>query len=219
MLERLRGNTPKDQAKESAPFAAKVAGTMQQLQSSTTAQSAETPMPSGGFSSIHSDTTITGKIRSSGLIRVSGRIEGELNAESAEICEGAQIDGTIIARELTIRGRVNGTIHAMRVRLLSTAVVEGDIFHRTLSIEEEALFEGTSRRQENPTEVSSSAQVERPLPKHDSHSIAPIDAVEAHPPARREADQAHPEAPRQQASLYPTGATAPQDDRPPGATR
>lgn len=174
MLERLRGNTPKDQARESAPFAANIAGTMQQLQSSASTQPAETPVPSGGFSSIHSDTTITGKIRSSGLIKISGRIEGELNAETAEICEGAQIEGKIIARELTIRGRVKGTIHAMRVRLLSTAVVEGDIFHRTLSIEEEALFEGTSRRQENPTEVPSNAEVQRPLPAHDSHSIAPL---------------------------------------------
>lgn len=179
MLDRLRGKTPKDEAQDSAPFAGKVAGTMQHLQSSTTAQPAEAPVPSGGVSSIHSDTTITGKILLSGAIRIYGRIEGELDAESAEICEGGQIDGTIIARELIIRGRVKGTIHAMRVNLLSTAVVEGDIFHRTLSIEEDALFEGTSRRQENPTEVSSNVQVESPLPEHDSHPIAPVDAVGA----------------------------------------
>ncbi|MDQ8730978.1 polymer-forming cytoskeletal protein [Bradyrhizobium sp. LHD-71] len=177
MLERLRGDMPKDQIKDPAPFATKVAGTVQQLQSSATAQPAETPAPANAYSAIHSDTTITGKVRTSGVIKISGRIEGELNAESAEICEGAQIDGTIIARELTIRGRVKGTIHAMRVRLLSTAVVEGDIFHRTLSIEEEALFEGTSKRQENPTEVSSNLQAERKLPHHDSQSIAPMDAI------------------------------------------
>lgn len=179
MLERLRGKTPKDETRESAPFAAKVAGTMRELQSSTTVQPAETSVPSGEFSLIHSDTTITGKIRSSGVIRICGRIEGELNAESAEICEGAQIDGAIIARELIIRGHVKGVIHAMRVHLLSTAVVEADIFHRTLSIEEDALFEGASRRQENPTEISSNAQVESSLAEHDSHPIAPIDAVGA----------------------------------------
>ena len=33
--------------------------------------------------------------------------------------------------------------------LNSTAVVEGDIYHRSLAIEENAQFEGMSRRQEN----------------------------------------------------------------------
>jgi cytoskeletal protein CcmA (bactofilin family) len=38
--------------------------------------------------------------------------------------------------------------------LNSTAVVEGDIFHRSLAIEENARFEGSSRRQENAVEAS-----------------------------------------------------------------
>ena len=50
---------------------------------------------------------------------------------------------------------VKGTIHANRVKLNSTAVVEGDIFHRTLAIEENARFEGTSRRQENTIDTPS----------------------------------------------------------------
>jgi len=33
--------------------------------------------------------------------------------------------------------------------LNSTAVVEGDIFHRSLSIEENARFEGLSKREDN----------------------------------------------------------------------
>jgi cytoskeletal protein CcmA (bactofilin family) len=43
---------------------------------------------------------------------------------------------------------VKGTIHANRVKLNSTAAVEGDIFHRSLAIEENARFEGSSRREE-----------------------------------------------------------------------
>src|SRR4029077_2599885 len=34
--------------------------------------------------------------------------------------------------------------------------VEGDIFHKSLSIDESSLFEGSSRRVENPTDLSSS---------------------------------------------------------------
>jgi hypothetical protein len=59
---------------------------------------------------------------------------------------------------LTIGGRVKGTIHANRVKLNSTAVVEGDIYHRSLAIEENAQFEGMSRRQENVIGTPSSSQ-------------------------------------------------------------
>src|SRR5262249_37360755 len=45
--------------------------------------------------------------------------------------------------------RVKGTIRASRVKLVSSASVEGDIFHRSLAIEENARFEGTSRRDDN----------------------------------------------------------------------
>jgi cytoskeletal protein CcmA (bactofilin family) len=50
---------------------------------------------------------------------------------------------------LFIGGQVKGAIHASRVKLSSTAVVEGDIFHRSLSIEENARFEGSSKREDN----------------------------------------------------------------------
>jgi cytoskeletal protein CcmA (bactofilin family) len=46
------------------------------------------------------------------------------------------------------------TIRATRVKVNSTGVVEGDIFHRTLVIEENARFEGTSRRNENAIETA-----------------------------------------------------------------
>jgi cytoskeletal protein CcmA (bactofilin family) len=38
-------------------------------------------------------------------------------------------------------------------QLNSTAVVEGDIFHRSLSIEENARFEGSSKREDNAVDV------------------------------------------------------------------
>jgi cytoskeletal protein CcmA (bactofilin family) len=37
--------------------------------------------------------------------------------------------------------------------LNSYAVVEGDIFHRSLSIEENARFEGSSKREDNAVDV------------------------------------------------------------------
>ncbi|MFY9882953.1 MAG: polymer-forming cytoskeletal protein, partial [Pseudolabrys sp.] len=71
------------------------------------------------------------------------------------------VEGDIVAEELTIGGRVKGTIHANRVKLNSTAVVEGDIHHRSLAIEENAQFEGMSKRQEKPIEMPSLVPAQR----------------------------------------------------------
>jgi cytoskeletal protein CcmA (bactofilin family) len=98
------------------------------------------------ISSISPGTTIVGKIIGEGTVHVFGQIEGELRAITVLIDEGAKVEGDVIAEELTIGGKVKGVIHANRVKLNSTAVVEGDIFHRSLSIEENARFEGSSKR-------------------------------------------------------------------------
>jgi cytoskeletal protein CcmA (bactofilin family) len=97
--------------------------------------------------------TVVGKIVGEGTVEIFGGIEGELRALTVLINEGAKVEGDIVAEELTISGQVKGTIHANRVKLNSTAVVEGDIFHRSLSIEENARFEGLSKREDKAVDV------------------------------------------------------------------
>ena len=116
-------------------------------------------------SSISSGLSIVGKIVGDGALTIFGHVEGELRASTVVIAEGAQIEGEVSAEELTIGGYVKGTIHANRVKLNSTAVVEGDIFHRTLAIEENARFEGTSRRSENTIDTPSRVQTNRVQPQ------------------------------------------------------
>jgi cytoskeletal protein CcmA (bactofilin family) len=53
---------------------------------------------------------------------------------------GAQVEGSVIAQNVTVCGRVKGTIRAVRVKLQNGGAVEGDIFHRSLSIDENAQF-------------------------------------------------------------------------------
>src|SRR6516162_8783456 len=113
-------------------------------------------------SSISSGLSIVGKIVGHGAVTIFGHVEGELRASTVVIAEGAQMEGEVVAEELTIGGRVKGTIHANRVKLNGTAVVEGDIFHCTLAIEENARFEGTSRRNENTIDTPSRVQTNRP---------------------------------------------------------
>jgi cytoskeletal protein CcmA (bactofilin family) len=104
-------------------------------------------------SSISRGTTIVGKVVGEGIVHVFGQIEGELRAITVLIDEGATVEGDVVAEELIIGGMVKGIIHANRVKLNSTAVVEGDIFHRSLSIEENARFEGSSKREDNGVDV------------------------------------------------------------------
>src|SRR5215469_3941298 len=113
-------------------------------------------------SSISSGLSIIGKIIGHGALTIFGQVQGELRASTVVIAEGAQMEGDVVAEELTLGGYVKGTIHANRVKLNSTAVVEGDIFHRTLAIEENARFDGTSRRNENKIDTPSRAQTNRP---------------------------------------------------------
>jgi cytoskeletal protein CcmA (bactofilin family) len=103
--------------------------------------------------SIGSGTSIVGNIVCDGPAQFYGHIEGEVRGSDLLIGEGAEVVGNVIAQEVIIRGRIKGTIRAVRVRLQATGAVEGDIFHRSLSVEDSALFEGSSRRVENPIDT------------------------------------------------------------------
>ena len=131
-------------------------GSAQELQRSTA-----TPGASEATSSISSGLSIVGKIVGHGVVTIFGHVEGELHASTVVIAESGKVEGDIVAEELTISGRVEGTIHANRVQLKSTAVVAGDIFHRSLAVEENAQFEGGSRRNENTIDTPSRVQTNR----------------------------------------------------------
>ena len=113
-------------------------------------------------SSISSGLSIIGKIIGDGPLTIFGRVEGEVHASTVVIAEGAEMLGDVVAQELTVGGHVKGNIHGNRVKLDSTSVVEGDIFHRTLAIDENARFEGASRRNEKMVETPPRAQTNRP---------------------------------------------------------
>jgi cytoskeletal protein CcmA (bactofilin family) len=119
----------------------------------------------GPDSCIGSDMSIVGKIDCKGPAQVFGRIEGELRASDLVVGDGAQVEGSVIAQNVTVFGRVKGPIRAVRVKLQNGGAVEGDIFHRSLSIDENSLFEGSSRRVENPTEIPSSIDAKPPQTK------------------------------------------------------
>jgi cytoskeletal protein CcmA (bactofilin family) len=160
--------------KNAAAKTAEVTERMAPQQHSVVEQVAATPpVPKAGTSScIGSGMSIVGNIECNGLAQVFGRIEGQLSASDLLISAGAQVEGSIIAQDVTVCGRVKGTIRAVRVRLQNGGLVEGDIFHKSLSIDENSQFEGSSRRVENPTESLSSIAAKDPQ-KKDMQKPAP----------------------------------------------
>src|SRR6516225_9230452 len=166
--------------KNAAANAPEVIGRMVQQQRSVVEQvAASPPVPKAGTAScIGSGMSIVGNIKCNGLAQVFGRIEGELCASNLLIGNGAQVEGSVIAQNVTVCGRINGTIRAVRVKLQNGGAVEGDIFHRSLSIDENSLFEGSSRRVENPTEIPSSIDAKAPQTK-DIQSPTPASNIDA----------------------------------------
>jgi cytoskeletal protein CcmA (bactofilin family) len=179
MLNSMKSSaTEKD--RNAAANAPEIMGRMVQPHDQAWARS-EPTTKAGTASCIGSDMSIVGKIECNGPAQVLGRIEGELRASDLLISDGAQVEGNVIAQNVTVCGRVKGTIRAVRVKLQNGGAVEGDIFHRSLSIDENSQFEGSSRRVENPTEPSSSVDAKGPQkdPQKKDLAPAPLPSIDA----------------------------------------
>lgn len=130
------------------------------------------PAPNA-VSSIGAGMSIVGNVTCDSPVHLFGRLEGEIRASQLLVGDGAEVDGNILAQELVVRGTVRGTIRALRVQLKGNGAIEGDVYHKFLSIEENASFEGTSRRAENPMAV------EKPT----ASAAAPAQAASTRPSA------------------------------------
>jgi cytoskeletal protein CcmA (bactofilin family) len=179
MLNSMKSGAP-EKNRNAAANAGEVIGTTVQPHDQTWAKSEPTTQ-AGMASCIGSDMSIVGNIECKGPTQVFGRIEGEVRASDLQINDGAQIEGGVIAQNVTVCGRVKGTIRAVRVKLQNGGAVEGDIFHRTLSIDEHSQFEGSSRRVENPTEPSASVDAKGPQkdPQKKDLAPAPLPSIDA----------------------------------------
>ena len=107
---------------------------------------------------------IAGQIHCPGALQIFGRVQGDVQASHIVICEGGQVEGTIVAQEAVIQGTFNGTVHANSVKLQGKAVVDGEIFNKSLAIEPNVQFQGISRRLERDIEAPASEQPVTPGP-------------------------------------------------------
>ena len=102
---------------------------------------------------IGAGTSLEGKIQAHGVLRVEGRIRGEVVSEGDIIVgEKGEIRAHIKARHVTIAGKVFGNIQASgRMHLLASGSLQGDVDAGTIAVEEGAHFKGTCRMAESST--------------------------------------------------------------------
>ena len=111
------------------------------------------------LSTVGKGMLITGNVVCTGALQIFGRVTGEIHAAKVIVGEGAKVEGKIRAQDLVIQGEFLGTVHANSVSLRCAAKVDGEVFNKQLAIEQNALFEGVSRRLERPIEPPSADQV------------------------------------------------------------
>jgi cytoskeletal protein CcmA (bactofilin family) len=119
---------------------------------------------------------ITGNVVSTGSVRIHGRVFGDIHAAYLTISKGAYVEGNVLAQEAIIEGDFKGTIHGNSVKLQATAVVEGEIYKQSLVIEQNAQFEGVSRRLPTQIEAPTEAQVN---PAARTPAAAPVTKIYA----------------------------------------
>lgn len=83
-------------------------------------------------------TELSGRLESSGLVKIEGRVIGGIRAEhQVLVARGGFVEGDILTKEAIIGGEVNGSILAdHRIEVQETAVVNGDIQTEKLVIAE-----------------------------------------------------------------------------------
>jgi cytoskeletal protein CcmA (bactofilin family) len=104
-------------------------------------------VPQGGLSIVAKDLTIAGDLHATGVVRIEGRVIGNVHAgDQVLLSEGGIIEGDVLTREAVIGGRVHGSISGEeRVEVQASAVVHGDIVTRRLLIQDGGAINGSVR--------------------------------------------------------------------------
>ena len=93
---------------------------------------------------------IAGTVVAPDELHVFGTIEGNVRAQSLTVCPGGLIRGEVVADSITVQGGIEGRIHGSTVQIAAGGSVRGDIIHAALGIDQAGIFEGASRRTQNP---------------------------------------------------------------------
>ncbi len=96
---------------------------------------------------ISAGSVFTGTMKSKSDLRISGTVEGEVNADGkCIVSESGQITGDLITKEADIAGTIKGELKVSnRLILRSSAKIIGDIHTKVLMVEEGAHIDGSCK--------------------------------------------------------------------------
>ncbi len=86
---------------------------------------------------------ITGEINGKSVIRIDGKVTGNVTTEGGLILgEKGEITGNVKTKSAVIFGVVTGNVQALQLEIKKTGIVNGDIKTETLEIELGAQYNG-----------------------------------------------------------------------------
>lgn len=91
----------------------------------------------------------TGEIQGPSIIRIEGKIIGDVNVEAGIVLgENGRIEGNITTKSAIIYGTVKGNVKTTHLEIKKTGHVNGDIITDTLEVEIGAKYNGRLSMQE-----------------------------------------------------------------------
>ncbi|GAX88547.1 bactofilin family protein [Effusibacillus lacus] len=124
---------------------------------------------------IGAGTTIEGMIQTNGILRVEGRIRGELMSDGDVIVgEKGEVHANVLARHVTVGGKVYGNVLASgKMHLMKTGSIQGDIEAGTIVIEEGAYIKGVCKMVDPKSDASHPVKPELKSQQEEPESKAP----------------------------------------------
>lgn len=91
------------------------------------------------------DTVFSGTLSFNGVVRIDGKMDGEVNTDDTLIVgENGVLEANINAGTVICRGKIKGTIKASkRIEIHNNSEVVGNISAPALLVENGAIFDGT----------------------------------------------------------------------------
>ncbi|MEP6927916.1 MAG: polymer-forming cytoskeletal protein [Ginsengibacter sp.] len=95
--------------------------------------------------------TFTGELQGSSVIRIEGKIIGNVNVDGGVVLgEKGNIEGDVVTKSAIIYGTINGNIKTTHLEIKKTGHVNGDIITDTLEIELGAQYNGKLNMHRQP---------------------------------------------------------------------
>lgn len=105
---------------------------------------------------IPAQVTIVGDLSTPGKVYLGGKFHGTLDAGSVVIGRSAELIGKILGEDVAVAGHVEANIYAKSLWFKNGCHVTGEVYHTHLKVEDGALFEGKSRRCQDPRGLAGS---------------------------------------------------------------